>query len=269
LQWLDKIHRGAPWQTIYTGFDWFPQPWNWKNWSGSAETVPANDWKIVEMFLAERSSLGAPPASSSPVFVNNTFAANTAINGGAVSFSANATLLNNIVAQNSSGLFRLPVTNEVAVQTNCVFNNAQYDFANLSSASNNLAASPQFVGAGNNNFHLLATSPGIDAGDDFVFASGWLLNELARVQGSGVDLGAFELSTSDSPVFVSPQIVTAQNQFSFQVTGFSGASYIVERSEDLLNWIPISTNLSVNGFFTINDVTGGTSNRFYRAVLVP
>lgn len=265
VQWLDKIHRGTPWQTLYTGSS---QSDGWESWSGSAETNPTNDWKIIEMFLAERNTLGTSASLGSPVFVNNTFAANNGT-GGAASFAASATFLNNIVANNSSGLLRLPVTNDVLLQTNCVINNAQFNLANLTNISGDLTGNPQFIAAANGNFRLLATSPLIDAGNENAFASGWLLDEPARLQGAGPDLGAFELSANDAPVFISPGISNGVNQFSFQVTGLSGESYVVETSTNLVEWLPISTNTTANGLFSIYAPINGASYQFYRAVHLP
>ncbi len=273
LQWLDRVHRGTPWQTIYTGFDSSllnnAKMAEWLVWSGSRETYPTNDWKIAELLLNERANLGTTVSNGSPAFVNNTFAANTGINGAAASFAGPASFVNNIVAENSSGLFRLSTTNEVIFQTNCVFNNVHYNFLNLSGGSGNIAASPQFVSAGTDNFHLLATSPCIDGGSADAFTSGWLLNDSARMQGAGIDLGAFELSSLDSPVVTSPTISPVSNQFTFQVTGFTGERYVVEISNDLIQWMPLSTNVTTNGFFQINDAVSVASNRFYRAVRAP
>ncbi len=217
--------------------------------------------------MAQRKSFGTPLATNLPVFVNNTIAANNAINGGAVSFAATAIFLNNIIAENSSGLFRLPITNDLILQTNCIVFNAQYDYANLSSGLNNLAVNPQFIASGVDNFHLLATSPCINAGSNG--ASNWLAVEPARVQGLDLDLGAFELSSGDAPIFLSPSILSDSSQIVLSLTGMSGECYLIESSSDLIHWDSMATNFTANGFFLISDSILGITNRFYRAIHLP
>ena len=54
-----------------------------------------------------------------------------------------------------------------------------------------------------------------------------------------------------------------QGQFSFQVTGVSGAQYVVQATPDLAHWTSIQTNTSP---FVFQDRTTQGSQRFYRAV---
>mgnify|MGYP000868135938 CR=1 FL=1 len=62
---------------------------------------------------------------------------------------------------------------------------------------NNLNTSPQFYDAENLDFHLQADSPAIDAGSDDVVADGASdLDGNPRLVGGGVDIGAYERSTT-------------------------------------------------------------------------
>lgn len=55
--------------------------------------------------------------------------------------------------------------------------------------------------------------------------------------------------------------------FQFSITGTPGASYIIQSSTNLLNWIPVYTNLSP---FTFTDYSASNyPSRFYRAVSGP
>jgi hypothetical protein len=81
--------------------------------------------------------------------------------------------------------------------------------------TNPLATNPQLADPGNGNFHLLSTSPAIDAGTSTV--SGTVTEDydgVARPQGGGYDIGAFEYASgagsSSTPVSVSisPTAVT-------------------------------------------------------------
>jgi hypothetical protein len=55
------------------------------------------------------------------------------------------------------------------------------------------------------------------------------------------------------------------NQFSFGVTGSSGASYVVQSTTDLnsTNWLPVVTNISP---FSFSDTNFSAAQKFYRAV---
>lgn len=52
---------------------------------------------------------------------------------------------------------------------------------------------------------------------------------------------------------------------SFLLTGVPGQSYILQRSSDLSNWSPFSTNVVVNGSLQIFDPNPAVPLRFYRA----
>jgi hypothetical protein len=53
-----------------------------------------------------------------------------------------------------------------------------------------------------------------------------------------------------------------RGQFSFQVTGVTGGSYVVQASSDLVHWTTLQTNTAP---FTVQDRAAGQfSHRFYR-----
>ena len=49
LGWIGRVHRGTPWQTFYLKSD-APNPTNWFFWARSTETMPTNDWRLVDIF---------------------------------------------------------------------------------------------------------------------------------------------------------------------------------------------------------------------------
>jgi uncharacterized repeat protein (TIGR01451 family) len=59
------------------------------------------------------------------------------------------------------------------------------------------------------------------------------------------------------------------NTFKLVLTGQNGEPYIVQYSEDLTNWVSISTNTPVNGTATINDNAAVSTPRYYRAFRAP
>jgi hypothetical protein len=49
LGWIGRVHRGTPWQTFYLKSD-IPHPTNWFYWAHSTDTMPTNDWRLVDVF---------------------------------------------------------------------------------------------------------------------------------------------------------------------------------------------------------------------------
>jgi len=64
-----------------------------------------------------------------------------------------------------------------------------------------------------------------------------------------------------APIISTP--VTTGNQFSFNITGTSGAKYVVQATSDLINWVPVYTNTAPFTFIETN--TTGVNKQFYRS----
>jgi hypothetical protein len=55
-----------------------------------------------------------------------------------------------------------------------------------------------------------------------------------------------------------------------QIQGQAGVPYVIQSSPDLVNWSPVSTNLTPgNGLQLTNFISGDSSQQFWRAVWVP
>ncbi len=271
LRWLDRVHRGTPWQTVYLNTE-VASPSDWLRQSSDMLAHPTNDWSLVDLFLANAFLPGIPDASA-PVLVNNTIAKNYARrNGGGIYVVTNAvpTLINNIVADNSSGIFS-QVGAAPVLRNNCISGNAAYDYSGLTPGTNDLSSPPGFVKAGAGNFQLLATSPCRDAGDDAVLAAGWLERTGdTAVQGAHLDIGAHEFGPGGVPVISTFQVIGPTAEPQFVLKGFAGQSYLVEASENLLDWAPLSTNVAALGEFIFRDAAATNfTHRFYRAALRP
>ncbi len=59
----------------------------------------------------------------------------------------------------------------------------------------------------------------------------------------------------------------AGGQFTFNLTGVPGFSYVIEASSDLMNWLPLQTNTAPSGFTVIN--TSSPAQQYFRAVFFP
>jgi plastocyanin len=73
-----------------------------------------------------------------------------------------------------------------------------------------------------------------------------------------------------TPVAVSNSVPgIAGGQFSFDYTANPGLTYVVEISSNLLNWLPIGTNVASNNPVIFTDSSGLGAQRFYQVVRQP
>lgn len=145
---------------------------------------------------------GAIEYEASQVYIEgNTIVGNTAPQGGALS-QINASpvfassVLNNVAAFNSSGIFDDATGGSIgAYANNDVFGNGAADWTNIvdqAGLNGNIHSDPLFANAPNGDYHLSAGSPCIDAGDKFSEAWGTDLDGNPRVRGAQADIGAYE-----------------------------------------------------------------------------
>jgi hypothetical protein len=110
--------------------------------------------------------------SGQTAIANNTIVGNSAPvlfgaeSGGGLALTLltnNLVLANNIIASNSSGIWRdWRTTNQPVLLNNCLMNPTNYLY--LSAGPTDIQADPKFVSRATGDFHLQATSPCIDAG---------------------------------------------------------------------------------------------------------
>jgi uncharacterized protein DUF1565 len=241
--WLDRIHRGTPWQTLY--FDRAAAPARvWEEQFLDPVSHPTNDWRIIEYL---RSRLTYSDAPSPTRVLNNTMVGNSG--GGLwIATNASAIVMNNAIAYNSSGLVN-EGSDFAELSRNCVFGNETHNIGDL-------LGSPQFAPG---SFSVLATSPLIDAGNSI--ALGWIQR---NVLGASVDIGAFEFGPDGMPVFTLKR--TVEGECEIELRGYAGQSYVIEASTNLTSWDAISTNVAELGALIFRDSHATNfSHRFYRA----
>jgi hypothetical protein len=151
--------------------------------------------------------------STSAAITGNTIASNVARgygsggNGGAAYITGTPlpAFTNNILAFNSSGVYRTSGSGTVTFQYNNVYGNDAYNFSGIpdpGTTNGNLSKDPKFVDRLFGDYHLLANSPCINAGRNASVPSGSTdLDGTTRTVGSQVDIGVDEFR---SPVYVSP-----------------------------------------------------------------
>ncbi len=82
------------------------------------------------------------------------------------------------------------------------------------------------------------------------------------------DSGTVLISKLVLPAVVSNPVMTGPSSFAFVLTGQSGASYVIASSSDLVNWLPVQTNLLLGASSNIT-VTAPSTMQFYRVQTAP
>ncbi|MDO8587539.1 MAG: NosD domain-containing protein, partial [Armatimonadota bacterium] len=145
------------------------------------------------------------------LLANNTITDNFApeysvyVGGGVYLSYSSANVVNNIIAFNTSGLYRYGSTTPT-LSHNCVYGNTVSDYSGITDptgSDGNIKIDPQLVSVSGSNAHILPASPCRDAGDNAVVTPGWLdMDGQARIQpvGGVVDIGVDESDGSEPPV---------------------------------------------------------------------
>lgn len=144
--------------------------------------------------------------------VNCTVVGNTGSGGSGADgiYVRSGTVANCIVAFNAAGIF-LQREGTTVMASNDVFGNTLYAFADNSGQFTDpgvLAVDPLFIDAAHGDYHLLSTSPCIDAGtDNYVTTGAHDLDGNLRRQGAHVDIGCYEAQSPSTPTF--PEVTRA------------------------------------------------------------
>jgi len=146
---------------------------------------------------------------ASASMTNNTIVGNTAPDGGGIysyGYNTSATILNNIIAFGSSGIYNVYSEGLPVEGYNCVYQNADYNYSGLSAGTGDFSADPKLASVAYGNIHIQPDSPCRNAGNDDDVLPGWPdMDGQPRIQGVRVDMGADE---SDGTTWVvSPRVV--------------------------------------------------------------
>jgi hypothetical protein len=244
LDWLGRVHRGTPWQTLFLKATSVDLP-TWTNWTGITDateaqlTMPTNDWRVVSLIVSMLNT-------NDPHHL----------------FSLN---------QPNSDAWR-GVLDGLTVMTN--IGPSQFDTLLMSSNS------PQAAIVGTALNAMRASQPAQyfhDVGDilataELSIASPWL--NTAGGSSSGITDEVYEkipaqllpLLRADSV----GQVINAQGGLHVRFSGIDGLAYGVQVSSNLVDWTTVNTNYPTNGFFDFVDSPLQKSpTRFCRSVLLP
>ena len=182
--------------------------------SGAIETAAPNPLIANNLMAGNQAVYGAAigvAQGTSPRIFNNTIVGNKATGsiGGINAYKSSPIIANNIIAFNiNGGVARSDDTAHPIVHHNDVFGNTLFDIASdVAPGAGNVFVDPLFVDRTHGDYHLMGTSPVIDAGDDSLVGMDDVdLDGLARILNAHVDMGAFEYPLAhDVTAFVTVQ----------------------------------------------------------------
>jgi hypothetical protein len=254
FNWLGRVHRGTPWQTVYLKSSTVNLN-QWQLLTGNADiadaqlSMPTNDWHLASLMVSLLNT-NAPAALLS---VNQS--------DWSPAFGAGINVLTNTLDDGVMGI--IPPQ--------------PLQFASLTMSSN----SPQAAVIANGINTFRSSRPGhyfYDIGDllgapELSANTPWLnLSDMQRRY--GINDAAYEIIPSQ----ILPRLRTdsigsiaaGNGQFQIQFTGLEGYPYTIETSTNLINWSPVSTQSPTNGVLTFTDFAGASAApHYYRSVLVP
>jgi hypothetical protein len=93
-----------------------------------------------------------------------------------------------------------------------------------------------------------------------------ITNLLMSVTSAPAVLFVYTNLTQLAPQLAAPTTST-NGQFQFNIAGVTGLNYAVQTSTNLIDWIPMQTNVSPFNFMDTN--MNGLRQRFYRSIFLP
>ena len=260
FEWLGRVHRGTPWQTVYlkysntTAQDWV----YWDNdnvlitngnfiFVDATFTHPNNDWHLASLWTQWLNTNDL----SALLSINNTDP------------NAWAARLEGLTALTNSAPGELDpiIISSNSPQDGFIAQAIQTARANTASATGIVFPNHAFQQVGD----VLAT-PQLSSVSPFLNTFG--LNTLAA---NGITDEALEkIPTQLLPLLRFDsfgQIIPANGRLEMSFSGYDGHTYAVEASSNLTDWVIISTNSPSGGNFGITN-TAISGQQFYRSVLL-
>jgi len=248
--WIGRIHRGTPWQTIFlkatnilnlTGST--SGLATWTNWTGNANrfdatnTAPVRDWHIASLLAA--------------LLNTNNLASLFSVNN--PDPNAWQGLLNGLTAYtNLPGQFDAVLISSNSTEASLI--------ANAIQSKRSLQPGQFFTDVGD----ILITP---ELTDKSPFLAG--LNTTNRINDEAYEIIPSQLLSRLRADSIGSAAL-ADGRPLVQFTGYDDHAYAIQASSDLLNWAGICTNYPVNGVFGFtNSAMPDADQQFYRSVLLP
>ena len=260
LNWLGRVHRGTPWQTIYlkapgaslatwvqwTGNTQLVTNSNGQIWEDAFFTQPTNDWRLASLVISLLNT--NDPHNLASVNQPGVPAWSSLLDG--------MTVLTNYF----DDYLGCELFNPVIMSSNS-------PQAAIVAAALNAARASQ----PNRIFRSIGDLLAIP---ELSTASPWLDTNGAAQLFSSMNDEACEAIPSQLLPMLRPESIGAVSQsggtLQVQFSGADGYGYVVQTSSNLLSWTSVSTNYPANGSFNFVETPPPSSpRRFYRSVLWP
>lgn len=266
LEYLGRVHRGTPWQTLYLK---------------SSDMGLTNPVVSLALWMSDVTESGGPVRWSSWTGGPTEQGFYTRPVRDRSFIAAMATLLvtnhpTQLLSINSADVSQWrAVLDGLTVLTNTSVFTPTYDTLTLNSNSAQVADLIQGVsatraGQPNHAFHSLGdmlATPELSLSSPWLDRSGQ--NQLTR----SITDEAYEKLPSQLLSLVRADseatLVSVHSPWQIRFTGSDNYPYVVEWSTNLLNWTAVSTNYPTNSVFIFTDGSVQSPRSFYRSVLLP
>lgn len=174
---------------------------NTASYDGSGIYCYHNSSPVISSNVVSGNSAGSEGAGlycddASPTIVSNTICSNsaTANGGGLACLDASPVVVNNIVALGNSGI-RASGAAVPSMRGNCMYGNTAYSYSGVAPGVGDLTSNPSFADAAAGDYHLVASSPLVNAG--WNEAPGLPVTDMdgqPRIMSGAIDVGADEVA---------------------------------------------------------------------------
>ena len=217
---------------------------------------------------------------------NCLIAGNTSVEGGGAynGYFTNCTIAGNSTTYRGGGLYNASAVNCIVyLNTGGSVNYLNYYFGVFgdsctlplpSSGSGNIDTDPQFVNAGIDDYHLQASTPCRNTGDNAYVTTALDLDANPRIIAAIVDMGAYESQVTNAPVAFSltGTPLSAGGAFQLSFTNLTGLGFTALSTTNLAvpltNWTvlgPVSETPAGSGNYQFNDTQNtNRATQFYR-----